>query len=127
MTIVYTYPLGISGTVIRQTTESVARFAQEGGTFSDVNIIQGNGFSGIDGASSKSDEEIQRRIQTFLATRVQASDIDPDAWPPIIVRDPAETARKLQAVAGPEYSYAQLDDFTDFLARTFGSGRGVSR
>jgi multidrug efflux pump subunit AcrB len=127
VTIVYTYPLGISGTVIRQTTESVAGFAQEGGTFSDVHIIQGNGFSGIDGTSLKTDAEIQERIQTFLATRIQASDIDPDAWPPIIVRDVAETAGKLKAVAGPKYSYAQLDDFTDFIARSFLGVAEVSR
>ena len=127
VTIVYTYPLGISGTVIRQTTASVAAFAQEGGTFSDVHIIQGNGFSGIDGATQKIDAQIEQRIQTFLATRIQASDIDPDAWAPIIVRDPGETASRLKAVAGPKYSYAQLDDFTDLLARSFLGVAEVSR
>ncbi len=127
VTIIYTYPLGISGAAMRQTTESAARFAQEGGTFSDVHIIQGNGFNGIDGATQKTDAEIQERIQTFLSTRIQASDVDPDAWAPIIVRDPAEAESRLKAVAGPKYSYAQLDDFTDLLARSFLGVAEVSR
>jgi multidrug efflux pump subunit AcrB len=127
VTVVYTYPLGISGSLIRQTTQYIAAFAQQGRAFRDVRVIQGNGFSGIDGVTELSDEDIQQRIQDFVANRIQASDIDPDSWPAIIVRDPAETADKLKAVAGPKYSYAQLDDFTDLLSRSFLGVPEVSR
>src|SRR5207249_3004891 len=37
---------------------------------------------------------------------------------PIIVHDPAETREKLSNVAGDKYSYAELDDFSDLIART---------
>jgi multidrug efflux pump subunit AcrB len=127
VTVVYTYPLGISGTLIRQSTQRMAEYAEEGQTFTDVRLIRGNGFSGIDGATEESDEGIQKRIQSYLATRIQASDIDPDSWPAIIVHDPSETAEKLKAVAGPKYSYAQLDDFTDLISRSFLGVPEVSR
>jgi multidrug efflux pump subunit AcrB len=127
VSIVYTYPLGISGAMIRQATEHVARYAQEQNALSDVRVIQGNGFSGIDGTTEVSNAQIQERIDTFRSTRIQAADIDPDSWPPIIVRDPAETTGRLSAVAGPKYSYAQLDDYTDLIARSFLGVAQVSR
>jgi multidrug efflux pump subunit AcrB len=44
--------------------------------------------------------------------------LHPDAWQPIIIRDPHETPGQLAKVAGDKYSYADLDDFSDLIART---------
>src|SRR5439155_11662684 len=41
-----------------------------------------------------------------------------DASEPIIIRDPQKTAERLATVAGSKYSYADLDDFSDLIART---------
>src|ERR1700729_2712176 len=46
------------------------------------------------------------------------SDLNPNAWEPIIIRDSQETRERLAKVAGDKYSYADLDDFSDLIART---------
>src|SRR4029077_5558453 len=68
--------------------------------------------------SSRDDAAIQAFIQEFFANQIQRSELHPDAWSPAIVHDPAETREKLSAVAGDKYSYAELDDFSDLIART---------
>ena len=69
-------------------------------------------------ASKRDDAAIQAFIQQFFANQLQRSELHPDAWSPIIVHDPAETRERLSAVAGDKYSYAELDDFSDLIART---------
>src|SRR5262249_11725938 len=53
-----------------------------------------------------------------LTERTRVSEFHPDAWPPVIVRDPAKTQEILTAAAGDKYTYRQLDDFTDLIKRT---------
>ena len=64
------------------------------------------------------DTSIHIFIQTFFQKQLQRSELHPDAWEPIIVRDPQETRERLATVAGDKYSYAELDDFSDLIART---------
>ena len=59
--------------------------------------------------------------------RLGSNEIHPDAWLPIIVRDPADTYAALSAIAGPRYSYSQLDDATELISRTLESVAEVSR
>jgi hypothetical protein len=39
-------------------------------------------------------------------------------WPPVIIRNVEETAAKLKAIAGAKYTHAQLDQYTNLIART---------
>src|SRR5207244_6365573 len=48
----------------------------------------------------------------------QRSELHPNAWEPIIIHDPQEAPERLAKVAGDKYSYADLDDFSDLIART---------
>ena len=64
------------------------------------------------------DASIREFGQQFFASQLQRSDLHPDAWGLAFVHDPAETREKLSAVAGDKYSYAELDDFSDLIART---------
>jgi multidrug efflux pump subunit AcrB len=43
--------------------------------------------------------------------------IHPDAWPAFVVRAPSEISAQLKRVAGEKYSYRELDDFTDDIAK----------
>ena len=52
----------------------------------------------------------------FLADKLHRSEIHPDAWPAIFIRDPQATQAALAAAAGDKYSYRDLDDFTDLIA-----------
>jgi len=64
------------------------------------------------------DTSIRSFLRTFFQTQLQRSDLHPDAWDPIIVRDPRDTREQLAKVVGDKYSYADLDDFSDLIART---------
>ena len=73
---------------------------------------------GIDFATSRSDAELRAYGQQFMDRRLQLSDFHPDAWGPIVIRDPQSTRDRLAEVASNRYSYRQLDDFTDLIQRT---------
>jgi multidrug efflux pump subunit AcrB len=87
------------------------------GVLSNATQIQGSGFIGLDGTSHKDDASIRAFVKQFFATQLQRSDLHPDAWD-LIVHDPEETNAKLSEAAGDKYSYAELDDFFDLIART---------
>ena len=57
-------------------------------------------------------------MKQFIGERLQSAEFHPDAWPPIVVRDPKEVQAKLKAVAGDKYSYRQMDEFTDLIEKT---------
>ena len=62
-----------------------------------------------------------------MSERLKRSELHPDAWEPVIIRDPAETRAKLAAVAGDKYSYAELDNFSDLIGRTLQGAPEVSK
>jgi hypothetical protein len=46
--------------------------------------------------SARDDVSIQTFIQEFFANQLQKSELHPDAWSPVIIHDPAETAHHWQ-------------------------------
>jgi multidrug efflux pump len=111
-------PSSINPHSAREAIDLFIRAATADGYLTDVQMLEGPGFIGVDAATSKNDDAIRRYVQTFLRQRLHASEMHPDAWPPILVHDPSETAAKLAAVAGDKYSYRELDDFTDLITRS---------
>jgi multidrug efflux pump subunit AcrB len=111
-------PSSINPHSAREAVDLFIRAATADGYLTDVQMLEGPGFIGVDGATSKDDAVIREYVQTFLRQRLHASEMHPDAWPPILVHDPSETAAKLAAVAGDKYSYRELDDFTDLITRS---------
>jgi multidrug efflux pump subunit AcrB len=118
VTIIYPFPESISPRAIASAAALFERQAIQAGVLSSTTPIQGTGFIGLDGTSRRDDPAIQVFIQHFLTSEVQRSELHPDAWSPIIIHDPAETREKLSEIAGDKYSYAELDDFSDLIART---------
>ncbi len=118
VTVVYSFPASVSPRVVAGAAALFERQAIQAGVLSDTARIQGTGFIGIDGSSLRDDASIQAFIEQFFASELQRSELHPDAWSPIIVHDPADTPKKLSEVAGDKYSYAELDDFSDLIART---------
>jgi multidrug efflux pump subunit AcrB len=106
-------PRGAAGAAVLFETQAI-----RAGVLSNTTLIQGTGFIGFDGTSNQDDASIQAFIEHFFANQLQRSELHPDAWEPIIVHDPAETGEKLAQTAGDKYSYAELDDFSDLMART---------
>jgi multidrug efflux pump subunit AcrB len=118
VTIIYPFPESISPKAIASAATLFERQVTEAGVLSNTTQMQGTGFIGFDGTSKQSDAAIQAFIQQFFANRLQRSELHPDAWSPVIIHHPAETREKLSETAGDKYSYAELDDFSDLIART---------
>jgi multidrug efflux pump subunit AcrB len=118
VSIVYAYPLSLSQAGITSVTEDFRRGAEQAGILEHSRIITGRGFTGVDGRTKFDDASVAEFLAQFIATRLQASEFDPDVSPPVIIRDVSETRAKLASVGGSKYSYAQLDDFTDLIGRT---------
>src|SRR5258705_8968146 len=119
ITIVYSFPQSLSSNkTILDGAELFEQQAEQAGIIQAPQVIQGSGFIAVNGVSTRDDASIQGFIQDFFQKQLQRSELHPDAWEPIIIRDPKETIAQLAKVAGDKYSYADLDDFSDLIART---------
>jgi len=83
----------------------------------DLVPLGGTGFVGVDGIFSGTSSEVLKTLNEELEARIRVSDLHPDVWPLAIVEDPAGTEKAISAVAGDKYSYRQLDDYTDLIAK----------
>jgi multidrug efflux pump subunit AcrB len=81
----------------------------------DVRRIQGPGFVGLDVQTDLDETALRGAIARFSRQVLGAPGIHPDVWAPAIIRDPAATEAKLAAVAGPRYTYRELDDATELI------------
>ena len=117
-TVLYCYPASISPAMIERPFVIFADQAQREGVALDVRSISVGSCSGIDFATTKSDAELRAYGEQFVDQRLQAYDFHPDAWGPIIIRDPQSTKDRIAEVASARYSYRQLDDYTDLIQRT---------
>src|SRR6266702_853678 len=119
VTVVYSFPQSLSSNkTILDAAQLFELQAEQEGIITAAQVILGSGFIAVDGVSTADDASISGFIQTFFQTQLQRSELHPDAWEPIVIRDPQETPVRLAKVAGDKYSYADLDDFSDLIART---------
>jgi multidrug efflux pump subunit AcrB len=93
----------------------------------DLHTIESASAIGVDGLSELNDLQLLALVQQFVSERLQASELHPDAWFPIVVHEPGETEQKLTVVAGDKYTYRQMDDFTDLIDRTLKTAGTVSK
>src|SRR5580704_14358698 len=118
ITIVSGFPQSVSTDLVRDSLDILIRDAVQSGIIRDPHMFEGSGFIGVDRSSILSEDALRQRADQFVWDRLHRSELHPDAWPGIYIGDPAETEAKLAAVASDRYSYHQLDDFTDLIART---------
>lgn len=91
------------------------------GTFKDARVLWGSGFLGVDGITTLSDTALLAYTQAFTERTLHSSEFHPDAWPGVVIRDPAQAEAIISARAGEKYSYKELDDYTDLIRRTLQS------
>ncbi len=116
--IVYSFPRSISPATMLDAVQLFEQQADEQSVLRAPQVISGSGFIAVDGISDKDDASIHRFVETFFQKQLQRSDLHPDGWTPIIIRDPKDVRAKLTDVAGDKYSYADLDNFSDLIGRT---------
>jgi len=119
VTIVYSFPQSLStNKTVIHAAQLFEQQAEQAGILREPRLIQGSGFIAVDGISTGDDKSIDDFIQAFFQKQLQRSELHPDGWDPIVIRNPQETFDRLAKVAGDKYSYADLDDFSDLIART---------
>lgn len=101
--------------------------AARDGVIVDARPVSAAGCTGLDFATTRTDDQLRAYAATFLRERLGDPSVHPDAWGPVLVRDPAAAADRLAEVAGDLYSYRQLDDFTDELQRVLQNVPSVSK
>jgi multidrug efflux pump subunit AcrB len=80
--------------------------------------LDGQDFIGLDLPGEVDDETILTSARAFIEERLQATGFQVDIRQPVVIRETNEIAVRLRTVAGDRYSYRELDDFTDLIART---------
>jgi multidrug efflux pump subunit AcrB len=118
VSVIYAFPLSIAPEPVRADFEKIAVIAERNGALSDLRFFQGPGYVGLDASSTIDDATIRARGEQLIQNQLHRSELHPDSWQPAIIRDPAETEKRLQEVAGAKYSYRDLDNYTDLLQRS---------
>jgi multidrug efflux pump len=116
--IVYSFPRSVSPATMLDAVQLFEQQADEQGVLRAPQVISGSGFIAVDGVSDKDDASVHRFVEAFFQKQLQRSDLHPDGWTPIIIRDSHDIRVKLSDVAGDRYSYADLDNFSDLIGRT---------
>lgn len=117
----FCFPSTVPSSAIERPMALFAETARRDGVASDFRPLSTGGCTGLDFAARRPVEQISEYVESFLHDRLGNSDMHPDAWGPVIVRDPAEAKERLSEVAGDSYTYRQLDDFTHEIERVLQS------
>lgn len=125
-TLVAAFPYALDDRDLLVIAQQLAEWVESRGS-RDVRVFSGRGFLGIDAATAASDAKILESVNEFVRERLRASEIHPDVWRPVVIRDPAETATKLAAVAGEKYSYRDLDRYSEQLEKALQAVPEVAR
>ena len=117
------FPIALNPENLHRLANRFSTFASAAGV-RHATVITGAGFVAIDGEVDGGEARWQQLMQRFLDDFQHASSFHPDVWAPFVVTDPASALERLRSVRGDRYSYRQLDDFTDAIARRL---RGVDK
>ena len=127
VTIVVGYPDAVPADAVERPVLLFVKEAQEQHALNDPKMIRGPGFIAVDGFTTLNDPSLLAFGRRFMQQSLHESEIHPDTWPPVIVHDPAQTEAMLAANPGNKYTYHELDNFTDLLARALLGAQEVSR
>jgi multidrug efflux pump len=116
--LVVALPRSINTRLTSRGLELFAQFLAERHIATDLRPLRGPGYVGMDMATAADDATLLAHVGNFMHSQLGIYRFQPDAWDPIVVRDPADAATRLAAAAGDKYSYRELDDFSDLITRT---------
>ncbi|MFN7927483.1 MAG: efflux RND transporter permease subunit [Blastocatellia bacterium] len=117
-TLIVCLPQALSPELARKNREPLMKYLEARQIGQDLRPLEGAGFVGLDVMFAGDDATLLAAFQQFVRERLQASEFHPDAWQPVVIRDPRETKAKLATVAGDKYSYREMDEFTDLMEKT---------
>src|SRR5258708_7915316 len=106
--IVYSFPRSIAPGTMLGAVQLFEQQAQQAGVLHVPQVIPGSGFVAVDGVSEKDDASIERFVESFFKTQLQRSDLHPDGWTPIVIRDPHDVRTTLTTAPGATTRYPNL-------------------
>jgi len=118
VSIIYEFPMSISAEAVRADFQKILLIAARNNTLRDLHFFEGPGYVALDASTELDDVTIRQRGEQLIVSNLHRSEIHPDAWQAAIIRDPADTEKQLQEIAGAKYSYHDLDNYTDLLQRS---------
>jgi multidrug efflux pump subunit AcrB len=127
VSLIYCYPYSVPVDLIKRGMLQFQAAATQDKTISDVHWLEGPGFMGLDVQSALNDQQLLAYGRKFIADRLQKSEFAPDAWDPVVIRQPGETKSVLASVAGDKYTYAELEHYTDLIGRSLQNVNEVSK
>jgi multidrug efflux pump subunit AcrB len=119
--LVFSYPTSLNTTPLGRIARAFSAFAQASGRVNDVRVLEGGGFIGVDAAVQ--DKETWNSLVAAFSKEQVSSYFHPEIWRPVVIEKPEDAETMLAAYAGHAYTYRELDDFTERMARQL---RGLS-
>lgn len=114
-TLLYIFAKQQSLFLVRQAFDRLLSMGEAKAAFRDAHIIEGEDYMAIDFATDLDDKGVMKFVHQFVEENIKVAEIHPDAWQPMVVRDPAKTIEVMQTVAGDKYSYRDLDNYTEAI------------
>ena len=127
LSVVVSFPQSVAPREVEQSFHQVEELGTAAGVLRDPHLFEGPGYVGLDMNTSLDDNALRQWGEQILREHFHRSEFHPDSWPPVFIRDPANTREALSAVAGDKYSYRELDDFTALIQRTLQGTPEVSK
>ena len=107
VSLAYCYPLTVPQEAVERNVRVFVQSTEVQGVLSQAKLVNGPGFVAVDGFTRKTDAEIYGYIKHYLELNVHESEIHPDTWPPVVVRDPSHVGAQLAIAPGNKYTYRQ--------------------
>ncbi|MBS2039708.1 efflux RND transporter permease subunit [bacterium] len=114
-TLLYIFAKQQSLFLVRQAFDRLLSMGEARAAFRDAHIIEGEDYMAIDFSTNLTDKGVMDFVHQFVEENIKVAEIHPDAWQPVVIRDPSKTVEALQSVAGDKYSYRDLDNFTEII------------
>ncbi|MGE0126859.1 MAG: efflux RND transporter permease subunit [Blastocatellales bacterium] len=126
-TLVIGLPLSLTERQRQWARDDLARQVKNQGLARQPIPLDGQGFIGLDLPGEVDDKTILASARKFIEESLQATGFQVEIRQPVVIRDVSETEAQLRAVAGDQYSYRELDDYTDLIMRTLQTVPMVSK
>ena len=125
--VVVAFPLTVQPELLVRMRDLVMQSLTQNDEIHDVRPIQGAGFVGFDAAVQTNDIQVLAGVEASIRDTLGVPRFHPDAWPPVVIRNPAGTEARLASVAGDKYTYRELDEMTDLIRRALQGVAQVSK
>jgi len=116
-TLIVSFPPEINARSMERLGDAARRYFDALPGTSDTRFLQHPGFLGLDLATTLDDDALRQNLVRFAGERLRLSELHPDVWRAVVIRDPKDARARLADVAGERYSYRDLDRFTDTIQR----------